>query len=47
MDILKFATFKTFPMFDCFSNFPQCVGNDKKGFDGQSFQKNNSFVDPF
>ena len=31
MDILKFATFKTFPMFDCFSNFPQWVGNDKKG----------------
>ena len=30
MDILKFATFKTFPMFDCFSNFPQWVGNDKK-----------------
>lgn len=30
MDILKFATFKTFPMFDCYSNFPQWVGNDKK-----------------
>ena len=44
MDILKFATFKTFPMFDCFSNFPQWVGNDKKGFDGQSFQKKKQFI---